>query len=206
MLRRLSRQARRNEASARGATLPVVSIGGIFLFVWLSMAALSVTKVAPVSAVGGPFALVAHDGRAVSERDFIGSPFLVFFGYTHCQDICPLTLLEISEALRALGPNANIRAAFVTVDPERDTPDILKDYLANFDARIIGLTGERGAVDRLLRSYSVYSQRSQARNGADYEVDHTVVVYLMDKHGQFLKRLDVSRRPNDVARDLQRYL
>ena len=102
-----------------------------------------------MSAVGGPFQLVDQNARPITDQDFKGQPFLVFFGFTHCPDVCPTTLFEVSEIFRALGPDAkNVRAMFVTVDPERDTPAVLKDYLSSFDPRIIGVTGDEAADRR----------------------------------------------------------
>ena len=100
---------------------------------------------------GGPFHLEDQNGKPVSDQGMKGRPFLVFFGYTHCPDICPTTLFEISEVMKALGKDADrTRALFITVDPERDTPAVLKDYLSNFDPHLRGLTGDRAAVDAAL--------------------------------------------------------
>lgn len=159
----------------------------------------------PASAIGGPFQLTSHAGQQVSERDLLGKPHLVFFGYTHCPDVCHTTLFEMSEILRALGPQANIGGLFVTVDPERDTPEVLKDYLANFDSRIIGLTGPRPQLEPMLRGYRIYSKRAPGKE-EDYAVDHTTVVYLMDKNGRFVTAFNVNRKPEEAAKDLQRYL
>src|SRR5882672_8702161 len=95
-----------------------------------------------VSAVGGPFKLVDQNAKPITDQDFKGEPFLVFFGFTHCPDVCPTTLFEVSEIFRALGPDADrVRAIFFTVDPERDTPASLKEYMSSFDPRLSGLTG-----------------------------------------------------------------
>jgi protein SCO1/2 len=161
---------------------------------------------APSSAsIGGPFQLTAHNGQQVSEQDLLGRPFLVFFGYTHCPDVCHTTLFEMSEILRALGPQAKIGGLFVTVDPERDTPDTLKEYLSNFDPRIIGLTGPRPQLEPMLREYRIYAKRT-AGNNDDYAVDHTTVVYLMDKTGRFVSTFNVGRKPYEAARELEKYL
>ena len=114
-------------------------------------------------------------------------------------------LFGMSETLRALGPQAKIGAIFVTVDPERDTPEALKAYLANFDPRIIGLSGDRAALEPMLRQYRVYSKKSPGY-GEDYSVDHTTVVYLMDRSGRFVKTFNVSRKPAETARELEPYL
>jgi protein SCO1/2 len=141
----------------------------------------------------------------INEQDLMGKPFLVFFGYTHCPDVCHTTLFEMSEILRALGPNAKINALFVTVDPERDSAEVLKDYLSNFDSRIIGVTGPRSQLEPMLREYRIYAKRAPGNN-IDYAVDHTTVVYLMDKNGHFVTPFNVSRRPYDAAHEIEKYL
>ncbi|WP_051949096.1 SCO family protein [Methylosinus sp. PW1] len=187
--------------------LPLFAIGGVFLAAFAALVAFTSLKPPPppASAIGGPFQLVAHNGQTVTEKDFLGRPFLVFFGYTHCPDICHTTLFEISEVLRALGPKANAGALFVTVDPERDTPAVLKDYLSNFDPRIVGVSGERAQLDPMLKEYRIYSKKA-AESGEDYAVDHTTVVYLMDKNGRFVSSFNVGRKPAEAARDLERYM
>ena len=136
-----------------------------------------------LAAVGGPFHLVDQDGKAVSDEDMKGRPFLVFFGFTHCPDVCPTTLFDVSQMLHALGPDAGrIGALFITVDPERDTPAVLKDYLANFDPHLRALTGDPAAVNAALKAYRVYATKVPLEGG-DYTMDHTAVVYLMDRNG-----------------------
>jgi protein SCO1/2 len=157
------------------------------------------------SAIGGPFQLTAHDNRQLTDKDLLGKPFLIFFGYTHCPDVCHTTLFEMSEILRALGPSANIGGLFVTIDPERDTPAVLKDYLSNFDPRIIGLSGAHEALDPMLKEYRIYAKRSPGA-GDDYSVDHTTVVYLMNKDGKFVRTFNVARQPAEAARELAPYL
>ena len=157
------------------------------------------------AAIGGPFQLVDQDGRPVSDLDLKGHPFLVFFGFTHCPDVCPTTLFEVSEVLRALGPDADkVNALFVTVDPERDTPDKLKDYLASFDPHLRALTGQSPAIDAIAKAYRVYVKKVPQENG--YTMDHTAIVYLMDKDGRFVAPFSLKRRPADAAADLRRYL
>jgi protein SCO1/2 len=158
------------------------------------------------SAVGGPFRLVDQSGRAVTDQDLKGRPFLVFFGFTHCPDVCPTTLFEVSEVLRQLGPDADgVRALFVTVDPERDTPEKLKDYLSNFDPHLIGLTGTPDAVDRMLKAYRVYYKKVPTEGGG-YTMDHTALVYLMDKQGRFVAPFNLKQGTADAAANLRRYL
>jgi len=159
-----------------------------------------------IASVGGPFRLEDQNGKPVSDADMKGRPFLVFFGFTHCPDICPTTLFEMSQVMKALGPDADRAGAlFITVDPERDTPGVMKDYLSNFDPHLRGLTGDRVAVDAAIRAYRVYAKKVPLQNG-DYTMDHTAVVYLMDKDGNFVAPFDVSRTPEAEAADLRRYL
>jgi len=162
--------------------------------------------VAQASAVGGPFRLVDQDGAVVTDQDLKGKPFLVFFGFTHCPDICPATLFEVSEVLRALGGDADkTRALFVTVDPERDTPEKMKDYLQSFDPHLRGLTGDMAAVEQMAKAYRVYYKKVPL-DGEDYTMDHTALVYLMDKEGRFVAPFNVKRPPEQAAADLRRYL
>jgi protein SCO1/2 len=158
----------------------------------------------PVSSIGGPFTLIASNGQTVTDKDFRGEPTLVFFGYTHCPDVCPATLFEMSEVLRALGPDKKAAALFITVDPERDTPAVMKDYLSSFDPRIVGLTGSREAVDPVLKEFRVYSRKVQGE-GADYTMDHTALIYLMDKQGRFVRPFRLDRRPAEAAAEFSKY-
>lgn len=158
------------------------------------------------SAVGGPFQLVDQNGRTVTQDDLKGHPTLLFFGFTHCPDICPTTLFEVSEILRQLGPDADkVRAIFVTVDPERDTPAVLKDYLGSFDPHLMALTGSREEVDRMLKAYRVYSRKVPTEGGG-YTMDHTALVYLMDKRGQFVAPFNMKRTAQEAGADLRRYI
>jgi protein SCO1/2 len=156
------------------------------------------------SAVGGPFTLVSQDGKTVTDRDFLGTPFLVFFGFTHCPDVCPTKLFELSEVLRATGERGRpLRALFITVDPERDTPDMMKSYLGSFDERIVGLTGDPAAVSAAIRSYRAFARKVPLKDG-DYTMEHTALVYLMDKKGQFVGAFNLERPPAEAAQELLR--
>ena len=173
---------------------------GVFLF-----ASGQLTTGPSAAVIGGPFSLIDQDGKPITDQDFKGRPFLVFFGYTHCPDICPATLFEVSEVLRALGPDAGKAAAlFITVDPERDTPDAIKSYVSSFDPHLKGLTGDPAAVARILGEYRVYAKKVPLKDG-DYTMDHTAIVYLMDKSGQFVAPFSLKRRPEEAAADLRRY-
>jgi protein SCO1/2 len=158
------------------------------------------------AAVGGPFQLTDQSGRRVTEQDFKGQVTLVFFGFTHCPDICPTTLFEISEILKRLGPDAGkVAALFVTVDPERDTADKLKDYLGNFHPRISGLTGTPAEIDAVVKTYRAYAKKVPL-DGGGYTMDHSAVVYLMDQQGRFVAPFNLRRTAEEAAADLRRRL
>jgi protein SCO1/2 len=182
-------------------------LGGlvIFLGVILFTTHYQGTGLGP-SAIGGPFKLIDENGKPVTEEDMKGRPFLVFFGYTHCPDICPTTLFEMSEVMHALGKDADrFGALFITVDPERDTPAAMKDYLSSFDPHLRGATGDRKAIDAAEKAYRVYAKKVPTDNG-DYSMDHTALVYLMDKQGRFVAPFKLNRKPEEAAADLRQYL
>jgi protein SCO1 len=159
-----------------------------------------------VAAVGGPFRLEDQNGQPVTDADMKGRPFLVFFGYTHCPDICPTTLFDISQVFQKLGPDADRTGAlFITVDPERDTPAVLKDYLSNFDPHLRGLTGDQNAVNAATKAYRVYAKKVPLEHG-DYTMDHTAMVYLMDKNGHFVAPFNLKQTPEAAAAELRKYL
>jgi protein SCO1/2 len=164
------------------------------------------TATTQAAAVGGPFRLIDQDGKPLSDQDLKGRPFLVFFGFINCPDICPTTLFEMSEVLRRLGPDADrVRGLFVTIDPERDTPDKLKDYLSSFDPHLVGVTGDPNAIAAAAKAYRVYTKKVPL-DGGNYTMDHTTIVYLMDKEGRFVAPFSLKRRPEESAADLRRYL
>jgi len=156
--------------------------------------------------VGGPFTLVDQDGRTVTEKEMTGRPHLVFFGFTHCPDVCPTTLFQISEVFKATGDQGrNLRALFITVDPERDRPEVLKEYLSSFDDRIIGLTGDRVAVDAAVKAYRAYARKVPTTDG-DYTMEHTSYVYLMDRRNRFVSTLSLNHPSSEVAREVLKQL
>jgi len=158
------------------------------------------------STVGGPFRLVDQDGVTVTEQDFKGKPFLVFFGFTHCPDVCPAALFEVSEILRAMDKDGDkVGALFITVDPERDTPEKMKDYLQSFDPRLRGLSGSTEDLEKVAKAYRVYYKKVPLADN-DYTMDHTALVYLMDKDGRFVAPFNIKRPPEQAAADMRRYL
>src|SRR5437899_11871455 len=159
-----------------------------------------------IAAIGGPFKLTDQDGQVLTDQDLKGRPFLVFFGFTHCPDVCPTTLFEVSEILRALGPDADrTRALFITVDPERDTPAVIKDYLASFDPHVAGLTGDPASVAAVAKGYRVYFKKVPLDEGG-YTMDHTAIVYLMDKQGRFVSPFSVKRPTEASVADMRKQL
>lgn len=180
----------------------------VFLGVlWYVTGNLTPAGVSSASAVGGPFKLVDQNNRPITDQDFKGKPWLVFFGYTHCPDVCPTTLFDVSEMLRAMGKDADRTAAlFITVDPERDTPAVMKDYLSSFDPRMMAATGDRASIDAAEKAYRVYAKKVPTGKGDDYSMDHTAMVYLMDKQGRFVAPFNLKRTPEEAAAELKKYL
>lgn len=160
---------------------------------------------APAS-IGGPFQLTDQNGATVTEKNLKGHPTLIFFGFTHCPDVCPTSLFEISEVLKAMGTDADrVNSYFVSVDPERDTAASMKEYLSSFDPRLRGLTGNPDAIAKIISSYRVYAKKVPLKDG-DYTMDHTALIYLMDKDGNFVAPFNLKRTPQEAATDLKRYL
>src|SRR5438552_11389633 len=193
------------------ATRPLVIIGafaaslavGLLLMMWAMGGLKNVTAPA---AIGGPFQLTDQAGQAVTDQNLKGKPTLIFFGFTHCPDVCPTSLFEISEVLKAMGKDADrVNAYFVSVDPERDTTAAMKDYLSSFDPHLKGLTGNPEAVAKVLSAYRVNATKVPLKDG-DYTMDHTALVYLMDRDGSFIAPFNLKRTPDEAASDLKRYL
>jgi protein SCO1 len=143
------------------------------------------------TAIGGPFDLVDQDGNNVTDRDFSDKASVIFFGYTSCPDACPTTLLDLSNWLRDLGADAErLNVLFISIDPERDTPARIKEYLSSFDPRIHGLTGTPEQIAAAAKAYRVSYERVELEGG-DYTMDHTAAIYLMDRSGHFVAPLSL---------------
>lgn len=195
------------QQTKRIVTVIAAFIGGLALFsVAIFMVAGRLpTPIPAPSAIGGPFRLVDQTSAVVTEGDLKGKPSLMFFGFTHCPDICPTALFEMTQLYKALGSDGDkVQSYFVSVDPERDTPDILKEYLSSFDPRLRGLTGDPAAVAAMEKAYRVYSKKIPLENGG-YTMDHTALVYLMDKEGRFVAPFNLKRKPEEAAAELKRY-
>lgn len=155
---------------------------GIYLFGW----GRNVPTPGSLVTIGGPFTLTTHAGETQSDADLKGTLFAVFFGITHCPEVCPTTLWEMSEALATLDDDAdNLKVLFVSVDPERDTQELLALYLQSFDPRIVGLTGSAEDIRAVGQQYRAY-WRAVPLEGGDYTIDHTASIFLMDGAGAFI--------------------
>ena len=157
--------------------------------------------------VGGPFSLVDHTGRPVTEAAYADRHMLVYFGYTYCPDVCPLGLVAISEALEELGEKAGkVKPLFITVDPERDTVEALAAYREHFHPGFSFLTGTPEQIADVARAYRVYYQKSETGAAAEYLVDHSSVTYLMAPGGGFLQHFTHGVTPEELAAALRRVL
>lgn len=154
--------------------------------------------------VGGPFTLTDQDGRKVTDKDFLGKYMLVFFGYTYCPDLCPTELQVMSAALDSLGAKADaIQPIFISFDAERDTPEVLKQYVSNFHPRLVGLTGTPEEIAVAAKAYRVYYSKVPGSSAPDtYLMDHSTITYLMDPQGKFLKHFSYSTDSADLAKAL----
>jgi protein SCO1/2 len=152
------------------------------------------------------FVLVDQNGRTVHEADLLQKPTVIFFGYTFCPEACPTTLARLEVLMKALGPRANqLNVAFVTIDPARDTPHQLKQYLAAFDPRFIGLTGSQAAVAQAAKEYGVFFQKEPLPGGG-YSMDHSTAVYLVDRKRGFSEILAPDQPQADQLDALKRLL
>src|SRR5437588_8162516 len=163
-------------------------------------------RTALASAIGGPFQLVDQNGKTVTDADLKGKWSLVYFGFTHCPDACPTALNDIAIALDQLGLKREaVRAVFITVDPERDTPEVLKDYVASFDAPILALSGSPEEIARAAKAYRVYYAK-HPEPGGDYSMDHSSVIYVMDPEGRFTASFTHQSTPEEIADRLKKLL
>ena len=158
--------------------------------------------------IGGPFTLVDQDGRTVTEAAFKGKPTLIYFGFTFCPDVCPTSLLLMETALEKLGPDAanKVNLVFITVDAERDTPALLKGYVTNFGPTFIGLTGTPEQVAAAARAYRVYYQKVPGKDGGPYLMDHSSIVYLLDRNGRFVTHFTHDAKAEAIAAAVGRLL
>lgn len=189
----------------RGAPVSVVVVAQILFGVTLALG--SMPSVQPMYAatspvtIGGPFTLVTPDGTTVTDQTYRGKWLLVYFGFTYCPSSCPTTLLEVATALEKLGADAaELQPLFITVDPQRDTREVLEGYTRSFDSRIVGLTGTPQQIAAIAQEYGVYYATHRTGPGAeDYVIDHSTYLYLMDPYGQFVRAFDADESGDRIA-------
>ena len=170
---------------------------GTGAFLWLG-------RGGTASLIGGPFSLEDGNGRQVTDRDFRGKYMLIYFGYTFCPDVCPTTLTDMADALDRLGPKADrLQPLFITIDPKRDTPAVVKQYAAAFSPRLIGLTGSPEQIAQVANAYRVYYAEHRTGPGpGDYTMDHSSILYLMGPDGRFIAPIRADETAADMAADI----
>jgi protein SCO1 len=155
-------------------------------------------------AFGAPFALIDQDGKPITEAAFRGHPTALFFGFTHCADVCPTTLFEMDGWFKKLGPDGDkIKAYFISVDPERDSAEMLKTYISNVTNRVIGITGEPAKVAEMVKSFGVYARKVPSDDGG-YEMDHTASVFLLNSAGDFHGTIAYGEDPDSALEKMRR--
>ena len=161
----------------------------------------------PAAEIGGPFTLTASDGKQVTDREFRGKFMLVYFGYTFCPDVCPTTLNDVSAAMTKLGNKAaRVQPLFITVDPKRDTPEVVGQYASSFPP-VIGLTGTPDQIGQVAKEYRVvYEPQNTGLRPNDYTIDHSSVLYLMGPDGRFIAPIPADAGASMIAADLQAHL
>ncbi|MFC5585649.1 SCO family protein [Nitratireductor kimnyeongensis] len=178
--------------------LAVMAVGvGLLTFQWYQQQSSG-------KAFGVPFELVDQDGNTITEAAFKGGPRVVFFGFTHCPEVCPTTLFELDGYLEQLGDDAaDIKPYFVSIDPERDTPEVMKTYLSNFSDRITGITGDPEKVAAMAKGFSIYVRKVELEDG-DYTMDHTASILLLDSDGDFFGTIAYEENSETAIAKLKR--
>lgn len=167
-------------------------------------------KTTGTAQIGGSFELINHDGQIVTDKDFHGKHLLMFFGFTNCPDVCPMSMNEIAMTLKLLKDKSDrIQAVFVSVDPERDTPNSLSKFIGAFDKRVTGLTGTIQQIKEITKAYRVYFQKViteknqvQPETGMNYQVDHSAIIYLMSPSGEFIRHFPYGTNSEEMANDI----
>ncbi|MEO1956809.1 MAG: SCO family protein, partial [Methylophilaceae bacterium] len=154
-----------------------------------------------------PLALTDHTGTPRTMNDFKGKLVVMFFGFTHCPDVCPTSMLDLKNSMKLLGDKANeVQVLFVTVDPERDTQEVLAKFVPSFDERFIGLRGNAEETAATLKNFKVYYAKVRGTRGNDYSIDHSAGMYVFDKLGKVRVYLGYGQKPEDIASDIQKLL
>ena len=206
------RQSRKPPGSPSGGNGKfLLGMIGLFLGVLLLGAGATMWLGGSVSmgpAIGGPFALTVTDGKPFTNKDLRGSYAVLYFGYTFCPDVCPTTLNQLTEALERLGPKAKlVRPVFITIDPRRDTPKVMKQYVSAFSPDLVGLTGTEAEIGAVAREFRVYYAPHRTGDGPDdYTMDHSSVLYLIGPDGQFIAPLRADAGADQIAAELSRQI
>ena len=186
--------------------LAVLVICGVLLY-RLVLERVSPATISGEALIGGPFELTDQDGNKVTDQTYKGKLMLIYFGFTFCPDACPTALGVMSAALDKLDVAAErVVPMLITVDPERDTPPVLKDYVSNFHPRMVGLTGTPEQVAQAAKAYRVFYQKASGATAGDYLMDHTLLIYLMDGEGKYLKHFTPDATPDQIADEIRKHL
>jgi len=195
-------------AGAALAGVLLVGAGWVLMESWLVAGQGSGTRAGGKALIESEFSLVDHTGEPVTDEDFEGEWQLVFFGFTYCPDVCPTTLNDVSIVLEELGDQAEqVQPLFISVDPERDTPDVMADYVANFDPRIVGLTGSPEQIEKAAKAFRAYYAKVDQEGAPDgYTMDHSAFLYLMTPEGAYATHFSHSDEPAAIADEIRAYL
>jgi len=151
--------------------------------------------------------LTDHHGKPTTLQDFKGKAILLFFGYIHCPDVCPTTMLNLKQAMNLLGKRSDeVQVLFVTLDPERDSQEVLAKFVPSFDSRFIGLRGSVAEINATAKVFKIFASKVQSEGGSDYTIDHSAGLYVFDKAGKIRLYVDYAEKPADIARDLLQLL
>ncbi len=196
----------------RTALLSIIAlvIGGGIAFVQIknerAIVVRKASSIAPMAGVqiGGVFELVDHNGAAVTQENYAGSYKLIYFGFTYCPAICPTELQKISKVMKVLDEEGEgIQPLFITVDPERDTVDVMREYVAMFHPRLVGLSGSRAQIDAALKNYRVFASKVQNEEDNDYTMDHSSYIYLMSPDDELLAMYRIQDGVDYVVNDIR---
>lgn len=188
------------------AVAAAIMIGGLVLIFTRGQERIAPPPTVTAAAVGGPFTLVNAKGETVTEKNFAGKFLMVFFGFTNCPEICPTTLDDMGRTLQAMGDSAaQVTPIFISVDPERDTPRVVGDYVAFYDTRIVGLTGSPEQVAAAAKAYKVYFQRVDLEGGG-YTMDHSALIIVMGPDGTFRGLLNHDVAPEEMALQMKSFM
>ena len=157
--------------------------------------------------LGNRLSLTDHTGRPRTLADFNGKVIALFFGYTHCPDVCPTTMSDMKKVMKQLGEQSDqLQVLFVTLDPERDTQQVLSQYVPGFDPRFVGLTGSNAAIATTVNDFKIFSNKVSNHGHSGYTIDHSAGIYIFDQHGKIRLYVNYGTKPTDIANDIKKLL